>query len=248
MSELNGKVALVTGASRGIGRAIALALADAGADVAVNYSQSQQAADDVVRQITAKGRRAKAYKASVAVLDEVRAMVEQVQKDLGTVQVLINNAGINRDRTFQKLSAEDWKTVIDTNLNGQAWVTQCALPKMLESGWGRIVFVSSVNGLMGSFGQTNYSAAKAGLFGFAKALARELARKNITVNCVAPGFTETDMTAGMPKEVLDKIIGGIPVGRQAKPDEVAHAVTFLASPRAAYITGETISVNGGMYM
>jgi len=248
MSDLNGKVSLVTGASRGIGRAIALALGEAGCDVAVNYSSSKDAAEEVVKLITAMGRKAKAYKANVGNLEEVRTMVEQVTKDFGPVQVLVNNAGINRDRTFTKMTPEQFKEVIDVNLIGQAMVTHAVLPAMMKTEWGRIIFISSVNGQRGSFGQTNYAAAKAGLIALAKSLALELARSNITVNCVAPGFTETDMTAGMPPDVLEKIKNSILMKRQAKPEEVAYCVTFLASPKAGYITGDTINVNGGLYM
>ncbi len=247
-AELTGKVALVTGGSRGIGRAIAVALAEAGADVAVNYTSKPEAAAEVVKQITSMGRKSKAYKANVGSLDEIKAMVAGVEADFGAIQILVNNAGINRDRTFMKMTPEAFKEVIDVNLTGAAMVTHCVLPKMTETNWGRVIFISSVNGEQGSFGQANYSAAKAGMFGLAKSLARELSRKNITVNCVAPGFTATDMTAGMPPEVLEKILGTIPLGRQAKAEEVAHCVTFLASPKAAYITGETISVNGGLRM
>jgi len=247
-AELAGKVALVTGGSRGIGRAIAVALAEAGADVAVNYTSKPDAAAEVVKQITSMGRKSKAYKANVGSLDEVKAMVAGVEADFGPIQILVNNAGINRDRTFMKMTPEAFKEVIDVNLTGAAMVTHCVLPKMTETNWGRVIFISSVNGEQGSFGQANYSAAKAGMFGLAKSLARELSRKNITVNCVAPGFTATDMTAGMPPEVLEKILATIPLGRQAKAEEVAHCVTFLASPQAAYITGETISVNGGLRM
>lgn len=247
-AELAGKVALVTGGSRGIGRAISLALAEQGADVAVNYASNATAAEEVVKQITSMGRRAKAYKCNVGVQAEIHTLVEQVQKDLGPVQVLVNNAGITRDRSFSKMTPEQWKEVIDTNLTGQALVTQAVLPGMSNTNWGRIIFISSVVGQMGNFGQANYAAAKAGLIAFAKSLAREVARKNITVNCVAPGYIETDMTAVVPAEALEVVKKNTPVGRLGKPEEIAHAVQFLASPKAAYVTGETVSVNGGMYM
>ncbi|MCK6457265.1 MAG: 3-oxoacyl-[acyl-carrier-protein] reductase [Phycisphaerae bacterium] len=248
MSELSGKVSLVTGGSRGIGRAIALALAEAGSDVAVNYASAVAAADDVVKQITAMGRKAKAYKANVGNAEDVHGMIEQVTKDLGPVTVLVNNAGITRDRSFAKLTLEQWTEVIDVNLNGQAFVTHAVLPGMLNAGWGRIIFISSVVGQMGNFGQSNYAAAKAGLIALTKSLAREVARKNITVNAVAPGYIETDMTAAVPAEAIEAVKKSTPVGRLGKAEEVAHAVLFLASPKAAYVTGETVSVNGGMYM
>ncbi len=248
MADLTGKVCLVTGSGRGIGRAIALALAEAGADVAVNYSKSADAAEEVVKKITGLGRKSKAYKADVGKLEDVRTMVEQVVKDFGPIQVLVNNAGINRDRTFVKMTPEQFKEVIDVNLVGQAMVTHAAIPAMATTNWGRIIYISSVNGERGSFGQANYAAAKAGLIALAKSLAMELARNNITVNCIAPGFTETDMTAGMPPDVLEKIKASIPLRRQGTADEIAHAAVFLASPKAAYITGATIDVNGGLYM
>jgi 3-oxoacyl-[acyl-carrier protein] reductase len=248
MGDLNGKVALVTGGSRGIGRAIALALAEAGADIAVNYTSAQAKAEEVSKQITSMGRRSRSYQANVADATAVHGMVEQIQKDLGPIQILVNNAGINRDRSFAKMTLDQWREVIDVNLNGQAFVTHTVLPAMLNSGWGRIITISSVVAQMGNFGQSNYAAAKAGLIAFTKSLAREVARKNITVNAVAPGYIESDMTASVPEEALAAVKEKTPLGRLGKPEEVAYCVAFLASPNAAFITGEVLSVNGGMYM
>ncbi len=245
---LSGKVALVTGASRGIGRAIAEALADAGAAVAVNYAHSEHAAEEVVHALVQRGVRAMAVKANIANDDENHAMIAAIRKELGPIQILVNNAGITRDKTFAKMTYDIWKEVIDTDLTGQALVTHEALPHMIELGWGRVVFITSIVGQMGNFGQSNYAVAKGGLIALTRTLAREVARKGVTVNAVAPGFIETDMTASVPSGVLDEVKKGTPVGRLGKPDEVAAAVRFLSSPEAAFITGEVINVNGGYYM
>lgn len=246
--ELEGKTCLVTGAARGIGRAIALAMADAGCDVAVNYSTSKEAAEDVAKLIEAKGRKARVYRANVANDEENREMLSQIHEDFGLVQILVNNAGITRDRSFAKMNREQWDEVMAVNLTGPALITHAMMGKMIESGWGRIINITSVIGQTGNFGQTNYAAAKAGLIAFTKSLARETARKNVTVNCVAPGFVTTDMTTKIPDNVTEQITAGIPIGRFGNPDEIAHAVVFLASPRASYITGQEVNVNGGLYM
>lgn len=248
MNELKGKIALVTGGSRGIGRAIAVALAEQGADVAVNYAGNEQAADETCAQCREKGVRAGAFRANIANDDENHAMIEQILKQLGPVQVLVNNAGITRDRTFAKMTHELWHEVLDVNLTGPAMVTHACLPAMTEAGWGRVIFIASIVGQMGNFGQSNYAAAKGGLIALAKTLAREVARKGVTVNVVAPGFISTDMVAGVPEKVLDQVRGMTPVGRLGEPHEVAAAVRFLASPAASYVTGEVLNVNGGMYM
>lgn len=245
---LKGKVALVTGGSRGIGRAIAFALADAGADIAVNYVSNSQTADETCAALQARGVRARPYQSNVAIDEQNHAMIRAIREELGTIQILVNSAGITRDRTFAKMTAELWNEVLAVNLTGQAMVTHECLPGMVEAGWGRVVFITSIVGQMGNFGQSNYAAAKGGLIALTRTLAREVARKGVTVNSVAPGFIETDMTAKVPENVLEQVRAGTPVGRLGKPEEVAAAVAFLASPQAAFITGEVINVNGGMYM
>jgi 3-oxoacyl-(acyl-carrier-protein) reductase len=248
MGELNGKVALVTGASRGIGRAISLALAREGADVALNYFTSREPAEEVAEQIRKMGRRAKVYKANVSNDDENHKMVDEILKDFGPVHVIVNNAGITRDRSFAKMTAEMWHEVLNVDLTGPALITHALLQPMMEAGWGRVINITSIVGEMGNFGQSNYSAAKGGLIALTKTLAREFARKNITVNAVAPGFIETDMTSAVPDKVLEQVCQMTPVGRLGKPEEVAAAVVFLASPKSSFITGSVIDVNGGMYM
>ncbi len=248
MLPLEGKTCLVTGAARGIGRAIALAMADAGCNVCVNYSTSHGPAEEVAKLVQERGRKAKCYKANIAVDEENRAMLSQINDDFGIVQILVNNAGITRDRTFAKMTREQWEEVMAVNLTGPALITHAMLGKMVESGWGRIINITSIIGQTGNFGQSNYSAAKSGLIALTKSLAKEVARKGITVNCVAPGFITTDMTAKVPEAIRDKIANDTPVGRFGNPEEVAAAVVFLASPQASYITGQEINVNGGLYM
>lgn len=248
MLPLEGKVSLVTGGARGIGKAIALALARDGSDIALNYSSSAEAGEEVCKAIRDMGRKAKAYRANVANDEENHTMGEQIHADFGLVQIVVNNAGITRDRTFMKMTHELWREVLEVNLTGPAMVTHEALKDMTAAGWGRIVFITSIVGQQGNFGQSNYAVAKGGLVALCKTLAREVARKNITVNAVSPGFITTDMTAGVPDTVLEQVKQMTPVGRLGTPDEVADAVRFLASPNASYITGEVINVNGGMYM
>ncbi len=246
--QLKGKVALVTGGSRGIGRAICTALAAEGADVAVNYFRNDEAAAETVRMVGALSVRTKAYKANVGDDDQNHQMIEDVVKDFGRIDILVNNAGITRDRSFAKMTQELWREVVDVNLTGQAMITHEALKHMVNYGWGRVIFITSVVGQMGNFGQSNYAVAKGGLIALVKTLAREFARKNITVNGVAPGYVETDMTSGVPESVIQSVCQMTPVGRLGKPEEVAEAVRFLALPGASYITGEVLNVNGGMYM
>jgi 3-oxoacyl-(acyl-carrier-protein) reductase len=248
MKELKGKVCLVTGGTRGIGRAIALALAQQGADVAINYARNREAADALAEQIAPLGVRFQAYQADVAVAAQVDQMAASLLNDLGKCSILVNCAGITRDRSFIKMTREQWDEVLNTNLSGAFNVTKAILPTMLEAGWGRIINISSIVGQWGNFGQANYAAAKAGLIGFTQTLARELARKNITANAIAPGFIETDMTKDLPEAVKQQVASLTPMGRMGKPEEIAAAVAFLASPMASYITGQVLAVNGGMYM
>ena len=247
MGKLDGKSALVTGASRGIGKAIALELASEGAKVALNYASSDAKAQAVVDEIKERGGEAILAKANLADPSEARAMVAKVIEQFGGLDILVNNAGITRDRSLKKLSDEAWQEVINTNLNGYFYCTSAALPAMLEKKHGRIVNISSMNGQVGSFGQANYSAAKGGIIAFTKTAAVELAKSGITVNTVAPGFTETDMFAEVPENIQTQIKERIPMGRFAKPEEIAKAVLFLIAD-GDYITGQQINVNGGAYM
>lgn len=246
--ELLGKVSLVSGSSRGIGRAIAVMLAEAGSDLVINFATNSAAAAEVVARITKLGRKAIAIQADVSNRGQVDSMVSEAQDKLGPIHVLVNNAGITRDRSFLKLSPENWREVLITHLDGAFNLTGRLLPSMIEAKWGRIINITSIVGQIGNFGQSNYAVAKGGLMAFTKTLAREVATKGITVNAVSPGFIETDMTASVPASVLDTVKQLTPVGRLGTPEEVAVAVRFLADPRAAFITGTSINVNGGMYM
>lgn len=248
MKELQGKVSLVTGGTRGIGRATALAMADAGADVIIDYRHSKEAATEVCGLIEAKGVRCNAYQADIADEHEVQAMADAAIKDFGPISILVNNAGITRDKSFVKMTRGMWDEVLGVNLNGPFNVTHAVLPSMLELGWGRIINLASIVGQTGNFGQANYAVTKGGIIAFTMSLAREVARKGITVNAVAPGFIETDMTKDVPEAALEQVKHMTPMGRLGLPEEIAHAIVFLASPRASYITGQDIAVNGGMYM
>ncbi|MFO1242109.1 MAG: acetoacetyl-CoA reductase [Rickettsiales bacterium] len=236
--------ALVTGGTRGIGKAISIALKQAGYKVAVNYATK----DDVAQAFT-KETKIEAFKWDVADFDSCAEGIKLVEEALGgSIDILINNAGITRDGFLHKMTPESWLAVINTNLNSCFNMTRAVIEKMRSQEFGRVVNVSSVNAQLGQFGQTNYTAAKAGVLGFTKALARETAAKGITVNSIAPGYITTDMTAGVPDEVLKKIISGIPVGRMGEPEEIARAVLFLVADEAGFITGETLSINGGQFM
>lgn len=248
MGVLDGKTSLVTGASRGIGRAIAMALAEAGSDVALNYFTHRDPAEAAAEKIRAMGRRAEIYQANVSVPEENDEMVAKLLDDFGPVQVVVNNAGITRDKSFIKMDRPMWQEVLDVNLTGPAMIIHRLIKPMIEIGGGRIVNITSIVGQTGNFGQANYAAAKGGLVSLTKTLAREFAQKNITVNAVAPGFIETDMMADVPESVLEQVRKVTPIGRLGKPEEVAAAVVFLASPAASFITGEVLGVNGGMYM
>ncbi|MCF8134523.1 MULTISPECIES: 3-oxoacyl-[acyl-carrier-protein] reductase [Synechococcus] len=245
-SPLMGQTALVTGASRGIGKAVALELAAAGATVAVNYANSNAGADAVVAEITAQGGSAYALQADVSQEEEVNALVEAVIKRSGSLDVLVNNAGITRDGLLMRMKTSDWQAVINLNLTGVFLCTRAVTRPMLKQKRGRIVNITSVVGLMGNAGQANYAAAKAGVIGFTRSSAKELASRGITVNAVAPGFIATDMTKDLQAEAL---LAAIPLGRYGEVAEVAGAVRFLAAdPAAAYITGQVLQVDGGMLM
>lgn len=246
--NLTDKVALVTGASGGIGRSVSVALAKAGADVVINYSGNLAKAEEVQKEVEALGRRAMCIKADISSVDEVSAMMKTVVKNFGKIDILVNNAGITRDGSLLMMKEEDWDAVLNTNLKGVFLCTKAAAKLMLKKKYGRIINIASVVGLIGNVGQANYSAAKAGVIGLTKTSARELAARNITVNAVAPGFIQTKMTDVLPEEVKTNMLSQIPLARLGTPDEVADAVLFLASDKASYITGQVISVNGGMVM
>jgi 3-oxoacyl-[acyl-carrier protein] reductase len=246
--RLAGKVAVVTGSSRGIGKAIVKALAAEGAIVAVHYVRGRDPADQLAGELERAGTRASVFHADVARPEDCHKLLEQAAKQLGPVDILVNNAGINRDRSIRKMSAAEWDEVIQTNLNSVFHCSKAALEPMISRGWGRIINIASIIGQTGAFGQANYAAAKAGLLGFTKSLAKELASRNITVNAVAPGFIDTDMTRTLSAQQRDALLTQIPMGRLGTADDVAAAVLFLVSPQAAYVTGETLHVNGGMYM
>ncbi|HDG2767792.1 TPA: 3-oxoacyl-[acyl-carrier-protein] reductase [Staphylococcus aureus] len=242
------KSALVTGASRGIGRSIALQLAEEGYNVAVNYAGSKEKAEAVVEEIKAKGVDSFAIQANVADADEVKAMIKEVVSQFGSLDVLVNNAGITRDNLLMRMKEQEWDDVIDTNLKGVFNCIQKATPQMLRQRSGAIINLSSVVGAVGNPGQANYVATKAGVIGLTKSAARELASRAITVNAVAPGFIVSDMTDALSDELKEQMLTQIPLARFGQDTDIANTVAFLASDKAKYITGQTIHVNGGMYM
>jgi len=247
MTNLNGKVAIVTGGSRGIGAAISMELARQGVKVVLNFVSREEIAEKMVADINEIGGEAYAVRADVSNTEDAAHLVQEAIDHFGRVDILVNNAGITRDSTFKKLSSEDWRKVIDVNLNSVYNTTSVALPYLLESDAGRIINISSIIGQAGGFGQTNYAAAKAGLIGYTKSLALELAKSNVTVNAICPGFIGTEMVQAIPEKVLAGIVEKVPQKRLGKPEEVARGVAFLCSD-GAYITGQQLNINGGLYM
>ncbi|WP_225999235.1 3-oxoacyl-[acyl-carrier-protein] reductase [Paenibacillus sp. BJ-4] len=245
---LSGKTALVTGASRGIGRSIALALAEAGANVAVNYAGSERAAAEVAEQIRAMGVEAITVQANVGRADEADRLIKDVIDAWGKIDILVNNAGITRDNLIMRMKEEEFDQVIETNLKGVFNCLKAATRPMMKQRSGRIINISSVVGVLGNAGQANYVAAKAGVIGLTKSSARELASRGITVNCIAPGFIDTEMTQVLADDLRDSMLSGIPLARLGRPEEIANVVLFLASDASSYMTGQTLHVDGGMYM
>src|SRR5256714_10788313 len=246
--KLKDRTALVTGGSRGIGRAVALALAEEGADVAVNYVSSEAAAKDVAEHIRKIGRRAMLAQADVADYPDTFRMAQEVLREFGHLDILVNNAGINSDKTFVKMDHASWRKVLAINLDGVFNCTKVFVDQMLEQNYGRIVNITSVIGQIGNFGQANYAASKAGVAAFTKSLAKELAGKGVTVNALAPGFIETDMVQGIPEKVREKLLSQIPLKRFGRADEVARSVVYMCSADGDYITGSELSINGGLLM
>ncbi len=246
--SLAGRVAVVTGGSRGIGRAIALELAQRGASVVVNYNSKSEAAEAVVAEIEKAGGKALALQADVAKVEDANNLIKAAIEKFGKIDILVNNAGITRDMLIMMMSEESWDSVIDTNLKGTFNCSKAAVRSMMKARSGRIVNITSISGQIGNPGQTNYSASKAGQIGFTKALAREVASRNITVNAIAAGYVETEIWAGVPEEARAALLNMIPLGRKGSPEDIAHAVAFLASDEASYITGQVLGVDGGMAM
>ena len=248
MIDLSGKTAVVTGGSRGIGRAIALRLASQGADVCISYRGNTAAAEGTVAEMAAMGRRALAVQADVSEMDAAKGLIDAALASLERVDILVNNAGITRDDLIMRMKPEDWNDVIATNLSGTFWTIKAATRPMMKARRGRIVNITSVSGQAGQMGQANYSAAKAGLIGLTKATARELASRSITVNAVAPGFVLTELTESLPDDLKAQLIDRTPLGRFGTTEEIASAVAFLASDEASYITGQVLAVDGGLVM
>lgn len=243
------RVTLVTGGMGGLGEAICIKMAKMGYEVATTYSPGNTKSTAWLAEMKSKGYNFRAYPCDVTNLESAQACIDQITKDMGPVDVLVNNAGITRDMTFKKMDKTNWDAVISTNLDSVFNMTKPVCDGMTDRGWGRVINISSINGQKGAFGQTNYSAAKAGMHGFTKALALEVAKKGVTVNTISPGYIGTQMVLAIPQEVLDsKIIPQIPMGRLGKPEEVAGLVAYLASDEAAFLTGANIAINGGQHM
>ncbi|MFR9804028.1 beta-ketoacyl-ACP reductase [Pseudonocardia sp. RS010] len=242
------RVALVTGGARGIGAAITTTLARAGVHVAAGYSSNSKAADDLAEKLRAEGCSVSVHQGNVGVPEDCQRYAAEVLEAHGKIDYLVNNAGITVDKTVRRMTVEDWHAVLRINLSGAFYMTKAVLDHMSDNGFGRIVNISSVIGESGAVGQANYAASKSGLFGFSKSLAQEVARKGITVNCVAPGYIETEMVAGVPEKVLERLLAGVPVGRLGQASEIARAVQFLLDDDAGYITGSVLAVNGGLDM
>jgi acetoacetyl-CoA reductase len=245
---INQRVAIVTGGARGIGAAITTSLAESGVHVAAGYSSNNRAAEELAARLSAQGASVSVHQGNVGVPADCERVVGEVLADKGRIDYLINNAGITVDKTMRKMTVDDWHAVLRINLSGTFYMSKAVLEHMLERQFGRIVNISSVIGQTGGVGQVNYAASKSGLFGLTRSLALEVARKGITVNCVAPGFIETEMVAAVPEKVLEKIVAAIPAGRLGQANEIARAVQFLVDDGAGYITGSVVSVNGGMDM
>ena len=248
MGSLEGRVAVVTGGTRGIGSAITRSLAEDGAHVAAGYSRSHQHAEKLAAALEGEGLSVSLHQGNVGDPDDCQQVVDDVLDAYGRIDFLVNNAGVTVDKTVRKMSIEDWHAVLRVNLSGAFYMTKAVLEHMIERGSGRIVNISSVIADMGNIGQANYAASKSGLFGFSKSLALEMARRGITVNCVAPGFVDTDMVADIPPDVLAGVVEKIPIGRLGRVDEVARAVCFLIDDDSSYITGTVLAVNGGLDM
>ena len=246
--SLKDRVAVVTGGSRGIGRAIALELAARGAAIVVNYHKSPEAADEVVKQIVEAGGKAAAFQADVSDFKQAESLIKFAIETFGDLRILVNNAGITKDTLIMMMSEADWDAVINTNLKSTFNCSKAAVKHMLRKRAGRILNIASVAGQMGNAGQVNYSASKGGQIAFTKSLAREVAARNITVNAIAPGFVDTEILAGMSPDTLETMLKMVPLARKAKPEEIAYAAAFLASDQAAYITGQVLGVDGGMAM